>query len=171
MPEQRDEALTSPAGPERPSPDPGGPLGLSRGLRRLLPDFGPARDNPAFRRLLAGGLLSQLGSSMTSFAVVLQIWDLSRSSLDVGLLGLTCVPVLIVGLLGGSLADTVDRRKLALILGVCLMAVSALFAVQAYTRLDQLWLLYLLATVQASLQAIRARPAARSYRIWCRASG
>ena len=42
------------------------------------------------------------GGSMTSFAVVLQVWDLSRSSLAVGLLGLTFVPVLFVGLLGGA---------------------------------------------------------------------
>jgi len=83
-------------------------------LARLLPDFGPAREHPAFRRLLAGGLLSSLGGSMTSFAVVLQIWDISRSSLAVGLLGLTFVPVLAVGLLGGSAADVVDRRRLAL---------------------------------------------------------
>src|SRR6266699_5423006 len=66
-------------------------------LARLLPDFSPAREHPAFRRLLAGGLLSNLGGSMTSFAVVLQVWDLSRSSLAVGLLGLTFVPVLLVG--------------------------------------------------------------------------
>ena len=32
-------------------------------LARLLPDFGPSRDHPAFRRLLAGGLLSGLGGS------------------------------------------------------------------------------------------------------------
>lgn len=30
-------------------------------LARLLPDFGPAREYPAFRRLLAGGLLSMPG--------------------------------------------------------------------------------------------------------------
>jgi len=83
-------------------------------LTRLLPDFSPAREHPAFRRLLVGGLLSSLGGAMTSFAVVLQVWDISRSSLAVGLLGLTFVPVLIVGLLGGSAADAVDRRKLAL---------------------------------------------------------
>src|SRR5439155_23056317 len=69
----------------------------ARTLARLLPDFGPAREHPAFRRLLAGGLLSNLGGSMTSFAVVLQVWDISRSSLAVGLLGLTFVPVLVVG--------------------------------------------------------------------------
>jgi len=37
-------------------------------VKTLLPDFSPARENPAFRRLLAGGLLSSLGGSMTSFA-------------------------------------------------------------------------------------------------------
>src|ERR1019366_6065813 len=47
-------------------------------------DCGPAWESPAFRRLLAGRLLSSLGSSMTAFAVVLQVWELSRSSLDVG---------------------------------------------------------------------------------------
>src|SRR5208282_4307893 len=97
-------------------------------LMRLLPDFGPAQEHPAFRRLLTGGLLSGLGGAMTSFAVVLQIWDLSHSSLAVGLLGLTFVPVLAVGLLGGSIADMVDRRKLVLVTSVGLMAVSAAFA-------------------------------------------
>jgi MFS family permease len=101
-------------------------------VKRLLPDLRPARDSPAFRRLLAGGLLSSLGTSMTSFAVVLQIWDVSHSSLDVGLLGLTFIPVLIIGLLGGSIADVVDRRKLALLTTAALMAVSAAFAAQAY---------------------------------------
>ena len=131
-------------------------------MKRLLPDVGPARESPAFRRLLAGGLLSSLGSSMTAFAVVLQVWELSRSSLDVGLLGLTFVPVLIIGLLGGAIADVVDRRKLTLATSVSLMAVSAAFAAQAYAQFGQLWLLYLLAMVQAVLQAISA-PASRTF--------
>jgi MFS family permease len=131
-------------------------------LARLLPDFGPAREHPAFRRLLAGGLLSSLGGSMTSFAVVLQIWDISRSSLAVGLLGLTFVPVLVIGLLGGSAADAVDRRRLALIASMGLMAVSAAFAAQAYAGLGLLWPLYLLAMVQAVLQAASA-PARRTF--------
>lgn len=136
-------------------------LGLLR-LGRLLPDLAPARDHPAFRRLLAGGLLSTLGGSMTSFAVVLQLWDLTRSSLAVGLLGLTFVPVLVVGLLGGAVADTVDRRKLALVVSGCLMAVSAAFAAQAYAGLGQVWLLYALAMVQAVLQATAA-PSRRTF--------
>jgi MFS family permease len=131
-------------------------------VKSLLPDFSPVRENPAFRRLLAGGLLSSLGGSMTSFAVVLQIWDDSRSSLDVGLLGLTFVPVLIIGLLGGSIADVVDRRKLALVTSAGLMAVSAAYAVQAYAQFGRLWLLYLLAGAQAVLQATSA-PSRRTF--------
>jgi MFS family permease len=131
-------------------------------LARLLPDLAPARDHPAYRRLLAGGQLSMLGGAMTSFAVVLQIWDLTRSSLAVGLLGLTFVPVLVVGLLGGAIADSVDRRRLALVTSVFLMAVSAAFAAQAYAGRGQLWLLYALAMVQAVLQAIGA-PARRTF--------
>ena len=131
-------------------------------MKRLLPDTGPAREHPAFRRLLAGGLLSSLGGAMTSFAMVLQIWDLSRSSLAVGLLGVTSVPVLFVGLLGGAVADTVDCRRLALVTTTGLMAVSTAFAVQADTNSGLLWPLYLLATVQAVLGAIGA-PARRTF--------
>ena len=55
-----------------------------------------------------------------------------------------------------------DRRKLALVASGCLMAVSAAFAAQAYAGLDLLWPLYLLATVQAVLQAASA-PAQRTF--------
>jgi MFS family permease len=103
-----------------------------------------------------------LGGAMTSFAVMFQIWDLTRSSLAVGLLGLTFVPVLVVGLLGGAIADSVDRRRLGLVTSALLMAVSAAFAAQAYADLGQLWLLYALAMVQAVLQAIGA-PARRTF--------
>ena len=137
-------------------------------LTRLLPDFGPAREHPAFRRLLVGGLLSSLGGSMTNFAVVLQVWNLSRSSLAVGLLGLTFVPVLVVGLLGGSAADVVDRRRLALAASVCLMAVSAAFAAQAYAGLGLLWPLYLLAMCRRCCRPPAPRPGAPSCRGSCR---
>jgi len=131
-------------------------------VQRLLPDFGPAREHPAFRRLLVGGLLSGLGGSMTSFAVTLQVWDLSHSSFAVGAIGFTFLPVLFLGLLGGSIADSVDRRKLVLTCTVVLSMVSGLLAAQAYTGFGRLWLMYLLVMVQAMLQAISA-PARQTF--------
>ena len=37
---------------------------------RLLTDITPLRENPAFRRLWLGTMLSRTGSAMTTFAVV-----------------------------------------------------------------------------------------------------
>ena len=78
----------------------------------LLADVRPLRESPAFRRLWAGVTLSATGSSLTSFAVILQVWQLTRSSFAVGAIGVAqMVPTLAVGLLGGSLTDVADRRR------------------------------------------------------------
>jgi MFS family permease len=132
---------------------------------RLLPDLAPARENPAYRRLLIGGNLSSIGSSMTAFAVTLQVWDISRSSFAVGALGFTFIPALFVGLIGGSVADKVDRRRLVLIMSSCLAAVSALFAAQAFAGSRLLWPLYLLIMIQSVLAAISS-PASRTFMPW-----
>jgi MFS family permease len=130
-------------------------------MRSLLPDFAPAAQSPAFRRLLIGGTLSSLGGAMTTFAITLQVWDMTRSSFAVGAIGLTCIPVLFAGLVGGSVADRTDRRALLLVTCTCACAVSALLAVQAYGRFGQLWLLYLLVTVDELISAING-PASRA---------
>jgi MFS family permease len=130
-------------------------------MRSLLPDFTPAAENPAFRRVLIGNTLSSCGGSMTTFAITLQIWDMTRSSFAVGAIGFACIPVLFVGLVGGSIADRVDRRALLLITMTGSCAVSALLAIQAYGRFGQLWLLYLLVAVSQMMAAIGS-PAARA---------
>lgn len=84
--------------------------------KRLLIDVRPFRESPLFRRLWAGSMLSWTGSSMTTFAVTLQVCDMTGSPFAVGAIGIArMAPMLVIGLLGGSLADAVDRRKLVLI--------------------------------------------------------
>jgi hypothetical protein len=51
---------------------------------QLLADLTPLRESPAFRRLWAGSTLSAVGGAMTSFALTLQVWDLTRSTAAVG---------------------------------------------------------------------------------------
>jgi MFS family permease len=100
---------------------------------RLLADTGPLRESPAFRRLWAGTTLSSVGGALTGFAVILQVYDLTKSPFAVGAVGVAeMAPTLAVGLLGGSVADAADRRKLVLVTSSCLAAVSAAFAVQAF---------------------------------------
>jgi MFS family permease len=67
-----------------------------------------------------------------------------------------------IGLLGGAIADAVDRRKLVLAMSVCQAAVSAGLAAQAFAGLRLIWLLYGLVAIQSSLSAISG-PARRTF--------
>ena len=135
---------------------------MARG-RRLLADTRPLRESPAFRRLWIGSMLSGVGGALTWFAVPLQVYDMTRSSLAVGAIGIAqMVPLLTIGMLGGSLADAVDKRKLVLVVTCCTAAVSGGLAGQAFAGLHQLWLLYALVALQSSFSAINA-PARRSF--------
>jgi MFS family permease len=130
---------------------------------RLLADIRPLRESPAFRRLWAGTTLSSVGGAMTSFAVILQVYNLTRSPFAVGAVGVAeMVPTLAVGLLGGSVADAADRRKLVLVTSSCMAAVSAAFAAQAFAGLRLVWLLYALVAVQSALVAVD-RPARSTF--------
>jgi hypothetical protein len=131
--------------------------------RRLLADTRPLQESSAYRRLWIGQSLSSLGSRMTSVAVPVQIYDLTHSSLAVGMLGLVvAVPLIVLGLLGGAIADAFDRRTLVLVTTTLLSLVSVLLALQALLDLRQLWLLYALVGVQSCLSAVD-QPARRTF--------
>jgi len=122
---------------------------------RFLTDLSPLRRSPAFRRLWAGSTLSSIGSAFTTFAVPLQIYDTTHSSLAVGGLGVAqVVPLLAVGLYGGHMADSFDRRRVLLATTVASTAVSAGLAFQALAGLRLVWLLYLLVACKSASGAI-----------------
>ena len=130
---------------------------------KLLTDITPLREHPQFRRLFVGTALSGIGSALTSFAVPLQVYDLTHSSFAVGAIGaVTVVPVLVVGLLGGSVLDAVDRRKLVLACTGALAVISAALAAQALARLAVVWPLYLLVAASAAISAVNI-PARRTF--------
>jgi MFS family permease len=132
-------------------------------LSRLLVDITPLRESVAFRRLLIGGALSGIGGQMTNYAVLLQVYELTRSSLNVGIVELSNgVPMILASLLSGPLADAIDRRKTVLITTVTQTAVSATLAAQAFTGLDRVWLLYLLVGVQGMVAGV-ASPARQTF--------
>ena len=130
---------------------------------RLLTDVTPLREHPAFRRLWLGTMLSRTGSAMTSFAVTLQVYDLTRSPAAVGGLGVAMfLPLLLITLPGGTLADRVDRRRLVLAVTVGQIALSAaLFALAAFGGAS-LWSLYALVAIGAAFSAVSA-PAQQTF--------
>jgi MFS family permease len=130
---------------------------------KLLTDVTPLREIPAFRRLWLGSMLSGIGGAMTNFAMSLQVWDITHSTAAVGGLGVAVlVPMLVIGLPGGTLADRVDRRKLVLAMTACQTAVSALLFTQALADLRSLWLLYALEAAASALAAI-SQPARQTF--------
>ena len=129
----------------------------------MLTDITPLREIPAFRRLWLGSMLSSVGSAMTMFAVTLQVYDMTHSTAAVGALGVaTFVPMLVIALPGGTLADRFDKRKLVLVITVCQTAVSALLFAQAALGLSWLWLMYVLEAASSAVSAINA-PARRTF--------
>jgi MFS family permease len=130
---------------------------------RLLTDITPLRESPAFRRIWLGSMLSGIGSAMTTFAVMLQVYDLTRSSAAVGGIGLAqFIPLLLISLPGGTLADRVDRRRLVLAVTVGQTAISAVLFALAAVGGASLWALYALVAAGSALGAINA-PARRTF--------
>jgi MFS family permease len=96
----------------------------------MLLDFSPLRRHKDFRFLFIGQLVSGFGSFLTYVALPVQIYELTKSSWAVGMVGaVQLVPLAVTSLWGGAVADAVDRRRLLLwseaLLGLC--SLSLLF--------------------------------------------
>lgn len=82
-----------------------------------------------FRLFWTGLLLSSVGSQFTQLAMAWQIYELTDSPLQIGLIGLArAVPQMFILLFGGLLADAMNRRKLMMITQGSLFFVSATLA-------------------------------------------
>ena len=81
-------------------------------VRSLLIDLTPIRTSKAYRNLWLGGGLSGIGATLVSIVVALQVYNITGSTLQVGFVGLASfIPLLVLGLYGGSVVDAYDRRK------------------------------------------------------------
>ena len=129
---------------------------------RLLVDPTPLRVSPDFRRLWIGQAVSSLGLMITVAALPYQVFHQTGSSLAVGLLGLAQLgPLLVFSLLGGALADSLDKRRLLLGVTAIGLVCSSLLAANAALDHPQLWLLYVLGAVSSGVLAA-SYPALRS---------
>ncbi|HEY2988326.1 MAG TPA: MFS transporter [Candidatus Binatia bacterium] len=101
-----------------------------QGAEAVLSPFGH-RD---FRVFWTGSLLSTIGSQFTQVAMAWQIYELTNSPLQIGLLGLArAIPQIILLLVGGLLADAMNRRKLMMCTQTSLFFVSGALALLTYT--------------------------------------
>jgi MFS family permease len=132
---------------------------------RFAIDLSPLRDYPHFRRLWLGQSISFIGGEITIVAMPFQVYELTHSTLVLGLFSLTqLVPLLTLTAIGGAFADARDRRRLLLVTETAeALAVGGL-AVNAALPHPSLGVLFALATVASScfsvgVSAMRALPA------------
>ncbi|MFF4653459.1 MFS transporter [Streptomyces sp. NPDC001380] len=136
-------------------PHPAPPGRLRRAARSVLADVTPLRTSPHYRRVWFGQTVSSIGQQMTAVAVSVQVYALTGSSFATGLVGLfSLVPLVVFGLYGGAVADSVDRRRLGLVGAAGLAAVSAILAAQAALGLRQVAVLYAAVALQAVFFAL-----------------
>jgi MFS family permease len=133
-----------------------GMSGRKAWVRGLRIDITPLRTSTDFRTVFASRTITLLGSQATEVALLIQAKQLTGSALDVGLLGaVELIPLVVFGLYGGTLADRLDRRRVARWseAGLCCLAVA--LAVNASLPRPALWPLYVIAAATMALAALQ----------------
>ena len=116
---------------------------MLRRLAGLTVDLTPLRASRRFRRLWLGEAVSLVGSSVTTVAVPYQLYELTHSTVALALLAAAALPPLLTAsLVGGAVADAVDRRRLLLVAQTALMLVSVALLVNALLPDPRVWVLY-----------------------------
>ncbi|MEO8291615.1 MAG: MFS transporter [Actinomycetota bacterium] len=158
-PPEDETVLPPPLPPELREP------GVLARIRRHALDLSPVRASRDFRLLFAGQALSELGSHITFVAVPFQVYEITGNTLAVGLIGLCeLVPLLVLPILGGAIADAVERRRMLLVAHVLTALLSAALVANARLAHPRLWALYVFAFLAAGAYglyspALRAWPA------------
>ena len=123
--------------------------------RRLAVDLTPLRASRDLRLLIGGNLVSGLGTQAALVALPYQLYVETRSAFLTGLLGaVELVPLIVLTLLGGALADRHDRRRLLLVVQVALVACAAALAALTYARHPPIPALYVLGAALAGFGAV-----------------
>src|SRR5262245_25443180 len=119
-------------------------------------DFSPLRDSREFRLLYLGQSVTFFGSMMTFVALPWQVFQLTKSSFTVGMLGVVeFVAVLFMGFVGGAIADYMDRRLMVRLTEAALAIVSLILIMNALLPRPQVWVLFTCASLLAALTALQ----------------
>jgi len=119
-------------------------------------DLRPLRRHRDFRWLYAAQSVSLLGTMVTYVALPYQMFALTHSSLQVGLLGLAeLLPLLLTAFVGGALADSMDRRRLVLVTEAGLGLGSGALALAAFAGHSPVALLYAVAGWMSALNGLQ----------------
>jgi len=114
----------------------------------------PALRSRDFRLLWLGQMVSLAGSQMQHWTLNWQLYELTGSAMALGLLGLVRVlPMVVLSLAGGAVADALDRRKMMLATQGAMMAIAAALGLLTWNGTLTSALIYTLSAVAAGALA------------------
>jgi MFS family permease len=126
------------------------------GARALALDLTPLVESRDFRLLFAGQAVSFFGSMMTMVAVPWQVYQLTRSSFAVGMLGVAeFAPVFVMAFVGGALADAFDRRRMLRITEALIAALTAVLVFNSLLARPRVWVVFAATALFAALNALQ----------------
>ncbi len=112
------------------------------------------RSARAYWTLFITQTLSMIGSRMSGFAIGIFIYHQTGDATPLALIAFfETVPFLLLGNIGGMVADRFDRRKVLFVANVC-QAIATLFLIWAFGSGDfQTWHVYLVAAINSAVNA------------------
>ncbi len=112
--------------------------------------------NRDYSLLFWGQLISAAGTQIQVVAVAWQVYEITKSPIALGVIGLVqAIPRLIFSLVGGVVADAYDRRRLLLIVNTILASLSAILAISTrmgVINIGVIYLIVLLAAIASSFE-------------------
>jgi MFS family permease len=117
---------------------------------RILMDLWPLRESRDFRLLFGGQTVNMVGNQLAVVAIPFQVYELTRSSFQVGAVSLAQVVPLVVGaLVGGSAGNAVARRTVMIATALVFAMTSGALAVNACLVHPSLLLIYVASALGA----------------------
>src|SRR6185436_11812869 len=107
-----------------------------------------------FRLLWIGQIISVTGSQMQSVAINWHVYLLTQSAFALGLIGLfRGAPIILCSLVGGVVADAVNRKRLMVATQSVMLTTAGLLAVATVMGLKSVWPIYVLSAFASAATA------------------
>jgi MFS family permease len=128
---------------------------MSRMADEVRKTFASMHVSRNFRLFFVGQLISVSGTWVNATALAVLVLKLTDSGVALGLMAaLLFLPVLLFGVLGGSLADRFDKRRILLWANAGYAALAAIQFALVATGVVEMWMVYVIAFLSGLILAI-----------------
>lgn len=118
-------------------------------------DVAPLRESPAYARFWTSGVAAGIGTQLTAVAIGIHVYELSGSTIAVALVGgFALLPMIVMGVLGGTIVDAFDRRRVLIAASAVSFVAPLGIAALAWFDVQQLWPFYVFTTLSSTVGSL-----------------